>query len=189
MKYLYYISFACLFLSCKEEQKSETSVVESAISADSIVSLIDSKWKFTTPEYSTKNHLVMTNWNEWRRLLLLLENKPAKSVHAFQSKMKEVNKQVELLEQTIPDGFGNKPILSRVNLLKTHVSQLEMYLEISSLPYKEVVALLEKIQKDLVAIVLQFEEVHAKKMIPKEEDEPVKIMVDTERRATLNAWE
>lgn len=131
----------------------------------------------------------MSNWDEWRQLLLLLESKPAQSVHAYKAKIEEVYKQVELLENSIPEGYNNKAVLSRINLLKTHSSQLDMYMELTHLPHKELTNLIGLMQKDIVSIVLQFEEVHTKKSIPKEENEPTKIIVDTDRKATLNAWE
>lgn len=171
-------------------QKETSAPVEKAqgISSDSIVQILQSQWKFKTPEYSNEVYYILNNWNEWREMTHALEQKPAKSLPSIQKKVTDLVAQVEKLPNTIPDAYRQTAIISRINLLQTHVYNLDMLLELNPVPYKDITPIFTQIQKDLTSISNQFQEVVTKNRIPKEVGEDaVRVKVDTVKRATLNA--
>lgn len=173
--------------SCQKDVILEDNT-ESGITHDSLIQLLDAEWKFKAPEYSDDVFYALNNWEEWRMMINNLEKKPAKSISAYQKKVSDLLNQIESLPETLPEGFQNQAILSRINLLKTHAQTLDMLLELNPIPYKETLPYFNLIQKDIRSIANQFQEVITKKNIPIESgEEQVRISVDTVRRAQINA--
>lgn len=187
MKPLFFFIISLCFWGCQKETATVTDPKES-INNDSIIVLLNHNWKFKSPNYSDDVYYVLNNWDDWREMVNQLENKPAKSINAYQKKVKDLVVYVDKLPFSLPEKFKNQAILSRINLLKTHIYQLDMLMELNPLPHKEITPLLVLIQKDLSSISNQFQEIFIKNKIPKEAGEDaVRVNVDTVKRATLNA--
>lgn len=187
MKHLFYLMILIALGSCQKDVILEDNT-ESGITHDSLIQLLDAEWKFKAPEYSDDVFYALNNWEEWRMMINNLEKKPAKSISAYQKKVSDLLNQIESLPETLPEGFQNQAILSRINLLKTHAQTLDMLLELNPIPHKETLPYFNLIQKDIRSIANQFQEVITKKNIPIESgEEQVRISVDTVRRAQINA--
>jgi len=187
MKKIAIIALMFCILSCKKEPQISEDTIQT-ISNDSMLQILHAQWKFEAPAYSDPVYYVMNNWNEWREMIHSLNQKPAKSMNALQKKTTDLVAQVEKVALTIPEGYQQNAVISRINLLQTHAYNLDMLLELQPIPYKEVLPIYTQIQKDLISIANQFEEIHTKKNIPREMGETaVQMSVDTVKRATVNA--
>src|SRR5690606_10389299 len=165
MKHLFYLMILSALGSCQKDVILEDNT-ESGITHDSLIQLLDAEWKFKAPEYSDDVFYALNNWEEWRMMINNLEKKPAKSISAYQKKVSDLLNQIESLPETLPEGFQNQAILSRINLLKTHAQTLDMLLELNPIPYKETLPYFNLIQKDIRSIANQFQEVITKKKYP-----------------------
>jgi hypothetical protein len=122
------------------------------------------------------------SWNEWRSLLAELDQKPKKSIGAFQKKATEISKKVTALNIFTPVEFSKPQIKARIAVLTTKVKMLDLYIHLSDIPDKKIVALIPEINIELVSLQNQMDKIVRKSKIPLEEGESELLkMLDTTR--------
>ena len=182
-KFAYLLFFIFILNSCKDE--NEIRIVETKKDAQKkeiIFSNINKAWVFNASPINATAKSNATTWMEWRNFLTELEQKPKKTIGAFQKKSAELSKKVMLLNNTIPLEFDKPQMKARIAMLITKVRMLDLYIHLSDIPYKKVVVLFPEINKELVSMQNQMDKIVQKKKIPLEEGESELLkMLDTTR--------
>lgn len=188
MKYIIKILFVSwLLVQCDKKPEATSTVEQSAVSGDSVLVVMKKNWKFDQIQYPAEAYAVLNNWDNWRIFFQNLQKRPTNSLRAYKEQVKMLLSDVESVESSVPEGFQNPRIFSRINVLKTHLQQLDMYLELNPLPLKDIQSLLPKIDKDIRVVIFQFKEKIEKDKLPKNIQEPV-LEYDTIRRANENVF-
>ncbi len=181
--------FACLLTlffvlnSCKNE--NEIRIVETKKDAQKkevIFSNIDKAWSFNANPINAASLASKSTWNEWRLFLSELEQKPKKSIGAFQKKSTEISKKAMDLNNNIPSDFDKPQIKARIAILITKVRMLDLYIHLDEIADQKIVALIPEINSDLVSLQNQMDKIVRKSKIPLEEGESELLrMLDTTR--------
>lgn len=183
MNLKYIVVFLLLFslFSCKNDtEKRLAEKQKDAKKKELIFSNIDKAWIFNT---NPINSAAQANtWKEWRSFLSELEQKPKKTIGAFQKKSTELSKKVMVLNDFTPDEFNNPQMKSRIAILITKVRMLDLYIHLTDIPDQKVIALIPEINAQLVALQNQMDKIVQKSKIPLEEGESELLkMLDTAR--------
>jgi hypothetical protein len=125
-------------------------------------------------------------WNEWRLFLTELDQKPKKTIGAFQKKSTEITKKAMGLNDNIPLQFAKPQIKARISILITKVQMLDLYIHLSEIPEQKVIALIPEINAELVALQNQMDKIVQKSKIPLEEGESDLIKMMDSARAIPN---
>ena len=175
--------FCISIVSCKEdnsyailEQKRELQKREQ------IFNTINKSWLFVVPQMQPEAQTLVNDWKEWRIFMMELNQKPKSTLGEFQKKSKSLTKLSEQLSTTIPKKVLNPAVKSRINVLKTQLKSLELYMNLQSIPADKVVKLFPEINTAIASLELQFEEIIRREAIPKEKGEADRIKIlDTTR--------
>lgn len=183
MKLKYIVVFLLIFsfFSCKNEnEKRQVESLKDIKKKELIFSIIEKAWIFNT---NPINSAAQANtWKEWRSFLSELEQKPKKTIGAFQKKSTELSKKVMVLNDFTPDEFNNPQMKSRIAILITKVRMLDLYIHLTDIPDQKVIALIPEINAQLVALQNQMDKIVKKSKIPLEEGESELLkMLDTAR--------
>lgn len=182
-KFIYvFLLFFGLF-SCKNEnEKRQLESVKDIKKKELIFSNIEKNWVFNAKPINTTSQSTTQSWKEWREFLIELEQKPKKTIGAFQKKSAELSKKVMALNDFIPIEFNKPQIKARIAILITKVRMLDLYIHLKDIPEKKVVALIPEINIQLVALQNQMDKIAIKSKIPLEEGESELLkMLDTTR--------
>ncbi len=181
--------FACFLIlffvlnSCKDE--NEIRIVETRKDAQKkevIFSNINKGWVFNANPINATSRANVTSWNEWRLFLSELEQKPKKTIGAFQKKSAELSKKAMALNENIPIDFNKPQIKARIAILITKIRMLDLYIHLKDIPDQKVVALIPEINTELVSLQNQMDKIVQKSKIPLEEGESELLrMLDTTR--------
>ncbi len=177
------IIIAFALFSCKNEKQKRVAETEKDIKKKEIIfSNIDKGWVFNTnPINSTSQNNTLT-WSEWRLFLTELNQKPKKTIGAFQKKSTELSKKVMDLNNNIPLDFNKPQIKSRISTLITKVRMLDLFIHLENIPDHKVIVLVTEINEELVSLQNQMDKIVQKSKIPMEAGESDLIkMLDTTR--------
>lgn len=176
--------FCLSFVACKEdnsyailEQKRELQKREQ------IFNTINKSWLFVVPQMQPEAQNLVNDWKEWRIFIMELNQKPKSSLREFQKKSKSLTKLSEQLSTTIPKKILNPAVKSRINVMKTQLKSLELYINLQSIPADKVVKLFPEINTAIASLELQFEEIIRRDAIPIEKGEADRIKIQDTTRA------
>ena len=176
--------FAMIILfSCKNEnEKRLVETKKEAQKKELVFSNINKGWVFNTTPINETSKNYTSSWKEWRLFLEELEQKPKKTIGAFQKKATELSKKALALNAFIPTEFNNPQIKSRISVLITKVNMLDLFLHLNTIPDQKVIALVGEINEDLTSLQNQMDKITRKSKIPLEEGESELLkMLDTAR--------
>ena len=182
-KYIYIFFLIFVLSSCKNEaEKRRAEAIKDIKKKELIFSNIDKGWVFNAKPTNLTSKSNMVSWNEWRLFLVELEQKPKKTIGAFQKKSTELTKKVMALNDFIPVEFNKPQLKSRISVLITKVRMLDLYIHLKDIPDQKVIALIPEINTELVSLQNQMNKIVQKSKIPLEEGESDMIkMLDTTR--------
>lgn len=187
LKFIYLLSLFFVLNSCKNE--NEKRLVENKKDAQKkevIFSNINKAWVFNANPINATSRANKLSWNEWREFLSELEQKPKKTIGAFQKKSAELSKKVTALNNFIPVEFNKPQIKSRIAILITKVRMLDLYIHLKDIPDQKVIALIPEINTELVSLQNQMDKIVQKSKIPLEEGESDLIKMLDSARAIPN---
>lgn len=183
----YKLAFTCflvlLLFSCKNE--TEKRLVENEKDAkkkELIFTNINKGWIFNSNPINATSQSNVSSWNEWRLFLAELNQKPKKTIGAFQKKSIELSKKAMALNDNIPYQFSKPQIKCRIAALITKVRLLDLFIHLDNIPDQKVIGLVSEINIEMVSLQNQMDKLVQKSKIPLEEGESDLIkMLDTAR--------
>lgn len=182
-KFLFLFSILFVLFSCKKDDQIR--LVESAKDAQKkevIFSNINKNWVFNAKPINAVSQANTSKWSAWGLFLSELDQKPKKTIGAFQKKAVELTKKAMDLEFNIPLEFDKPQIKSRINVLITKVRMLDLFMHLDNIPDKEVLVLIAEINTELVSLQNQMDKLVQKSKIPLEEGESELLkMLDSSR--------
>lgn len=190
MKFKYIYVFLLIFglFSCKNEnEKRKEESIKDIKKKELIFSIIEKAWVFNTKPLNATSQATTISWNEWRSFLAELDQKPKKSIGAFQKKAAEISKKAEALNVFLPVEFNNPQMKARIAILITKVRMLDLYIHLKDIPEQKVIALIPEINTQLVALQNQMDKIAQKSKIPLEEGESDLIKMLDSARAIPNS--
>lgn len=183
-----YLFFLIIVLSsCKNE--SEKRLVETKKEAekkDLIFEKINKGWVFNANPVNATSQANTLSWNEWRLFLNELNQKPKKTIGAFQKKSVELSKKAMALNNNIPILFDKPQIKSRIAALITKVRLLDLFIHLDNIPDQKVLILVAEINTELLSLQNQMDKMVQKSKIPMEEGESDLIKMLDSTRAIPN---
>lgn len=182
---LLFVFFITLLLtSCNEEaQRRLEAQKKEAEKAKVIFAALEKGWKFQSQPINEVAEKSMGFWPQWRTFMDELAQKPKSSISAFQKKTRMLTKKAEELKNSIPGQYNNAAIRSRISIVITNVSLLDMYMHLTQIPDKKVVRQIGEINQELIALQRELDKIDMKSKIPIEqgEIEMLQMMKDTAR--------
>ena len=190
MKFKYIYVFLLIFglFSCKNEnEKRQVESIKDIKKKELIFAIIDKAWVFNAKPINETSRSSALAWKELREFLSELDQKPKKTIGAFQKKSAELSKKVLALTNQIPLEFNKPQIKARIAILITKVRMLDLYIHLSDIPEQKVIALIPEINIQLVALQNQMDKIVQKSKIPLEEGESDLIKMLDSARAIPNS--
>ena len=190
MKFKYIYVFLLIFglFSCKNEnEKRQVESIKDIKKKELIFAIIDKAWVFNAKPINETSRSSALAWKELREFLSELDQKPKKTIGAFQKKSAELSKKVLALNNQIPLEFNKPQIKARIAILITKVRMLDLYIHLSDIPEQKVIALIPEINIQLVALQNQMDKIVQKSKIPLEEGESDLIKMLDSARAIPNS--
>lgn len=185
MKYklVYFLFLVFVIYSCKNDnQKRLAENEKEAQKREVIFSNINKGWVFNANPINATSQAKTSTWSEWRLFMAELDQKPKKTIGAFQKKSKELSKKAMALNDNIPIEFSKPQIKSRIATLITKVRLLDLFIHLDNIPDKKVLLLVSDINTELVSLQNQMNKIVQKSQIPIEEGESdLMKMMDTTR--------
>ena len=186
-KYLFVLFLIFVLFSCKNEnEKRQLESIKDIKKKELIFSIIEKAWVFNAKPINTTSQANTISWKEWREFLAELDQKPKKSIGAFQKKSSELSKKSMALNDNIPVEFNKPQIKARISILITKVRMMDLYLHLKDIPEQKVIALIPEINTQLVALQNQMDKIVQKNKIPLEEGESDLIKMMDSARAIPN---
>jgi hypothetical protein len=183
----YKISLFLLFVfvlnSCQnEDEKRRAENEKEAKKKEVIFNNINKAWVFIDEPINEVAEQKVATWTEWRDFLKELGDKPRKTIGAFQKKSAAISKKAIALNGNIPTEFNVPAIKSRISILITKVKMLDLFIHLNKIPDEKVTFLISEVNKELVSLERQMDNIVVKSKIPKEEgEEDFLKMLDTTR--------
>jgi hypothetical protein len=188
LKFIYLFSLIFVLNSCKNDtEKRLVETEKNSKKKELIFSIIEKAWVFNAKPINETSRSTALGWNEWRMFLAELEQKPKKTIGAFQKKSTEISKKVLALNDNIPLEFAKPQIKARIAILITKVRMMDLYIHLSDIPEQKVIALIPEINTQLVALQNQMDKIVQKSKIPLEEGESDLIKMLDSARAIPNS--
>lgn len=174
--------------SCKNEnEKRQVESIKDIKKKELIFSIIEKAWVFNGKPINETSRSSALTWKEWREFLSELDQKPKKTIGAFQKKSSELSKKVMALNNLIPVEFNEPPIKARISALITKVRMLDLYIHLKDIPSEKVLALIPEINMELMSLQNQMDKIVQKSKIPLEEGESDLIRMLDSTRAIPNS--
>ena len=191
MKHQFWFLFVVgLFLSfCNNSNKLRIESQKREVQKSEIIYTNISKcWVFQYVPINDVAENSMSFWSQWRTFMDELAQKPKSSISAFQKKSKALTKKALELKDNIPEQYNNSAIKSRISILITHVSLLDMYMHLTQIPDKKAIKQIAEINLELIALQREMDKIDVKSKIPVEagESEMLQMMRDTTRAIPSN---
>lgn len=183
----YKISLFLLFIfvlnSCQDEDAKRLAANQKeAKKNEKIFNNINKAWVFIDEPINEVSEQNFRDWTEWRDFLKEIGEKPRKTIGAFQKKSTAISKKALALNTNIPLQFNQPQIKSRISILITKVKMLDLFIHLSQIPDDKVTLLIGEINKELVSLERQMDNIVVKSKIPKEQgEEDFLRMLDTTR--------
>lgn len=190
MKFKFICLFSLVFIlnSCKNDtEKRLVETQKDAKKKELIFSNIDKGWVFNANPINPTSQANTVSWNQWRSFLSELNQKPKKSIGAFQKKSTEISKKAMALNEFIPEEFNKPQIKSRISILITKVRMLDLYIHLNDIPDQKVIALIPEINIELASLQNEMDKIVQKSKIPLEEGESDLIKMLDSARAIPNS--
>lgn len=189
MKFKYINVFLLIIglISCKNEnEKRQVESIKDIKKKEVLFSIIEKAWVFNAKLIDETSRSSTLGWNEWRSFLAELNQKPKKTIGAFQKKSAELSKKVMALNNSIPEEFNKPQIKARIAILITKVRMLNLYIHLKDIPEQKVIALIPEINIQLMALQNQMDKIVQKNKIPLEEGESELLKMLDNSRAIPN---
>lgn len=182
-KFLYLFSLVFVLNSCKNDtEKRLVETQKDAKKKELIFSNINKGWVFNANPINATSQANTLSWNEWRLFLSELNQKPKKTIGAFQKKSTELSKKAMALNENIPMEFNKPQIKSRISILITKVRMLDLFIHLNDIPDQKVIVLVGEINTELASLQNEMDKIVQKNKIPLEEGESDLLkMLDTAR--------
>ncbi|WP_394774067.1 hypothetical protein [Flavobacterium sp.] len=183
----YKISLFLLFVfvlnSCQnEDEKRLAENKREAKKKELIFDNINKGWLFIDEPINEISEQKVNSWNEWRDFLKEIGDKPRKTIGAFQKKSTAISKKAIALNDNIPAEFNVPQIKSRISVLITKIKMMDLFIHLNQIPAEKVTFLVGDINKELVSLERQMDNIIVKSKIPKEQgEEDFLKMLDTTR--------
>ena len=183
LKIPYFLFLVFVLYSCKNETQNRQAENEKNLKKKEIIfENINKGWVFNANPLNATSQASTLSWNEWRLFLDELNQKPKKTIGAFQKKSTELSKKAMALNDNIPIAFNTPPIKSRIATLLSKVRMLDLYLHLDNIPDQKVLVFITEINTELASLQNQMDKIVQKSKIPLEEGESDLIqMLDTTR--------
>jgi hypothetical protein len=183
LKIPYFLFLFFVLYSCKNETQNRQAENEKNLKKKEIIfENINKGWVFNANSLNASSQASTLPWNEWRLFLDELNQKPKKTIGAFQKKSTELSKKAMALNDNIPIAFNTPPIKSRIATLLSKVRMLDLYLHLDNIPDQKVLVFITEINTELASLQNQMDKIVQKSKIPLEEGESDLIqMLDTTR--------
>ena len=185
MKYKIALFLLLIFVlqSCQnEDEKRRIENEKEAKKKEIIFNNINKGWVFIDEPINEVSEQKINTWNEWREFLKEIDDKPRKTIGAFQKKSTTIAKKAMALRDNIPPEFNLPQIKSRISILITKVKMMDLFIHLDKIPDEKVTFLIGEINKELVSLERQMDKIVEKSKIPKEEgEEDFLRMLDTTR--------
>ena len=190
MNFKYIFAFLLVFglTSCKNDNEKRQEEAKKDIKKKELIfSIIDKAWVFNAKPLNSTSQANTVSWKEWGSFLAEFDQKPKKTIGAFQKKSKELSKKAMALNNLIPVEFDKPQIKARIAILITKVRMLDLYIHLSDIPEQKVIALIPEINTELASLQNQMDKIVIKSKIPLEEGESeLRKMLDTTRAIPNN---
>jgi hypothetical protein len=185
MKFKLSILFILTFVlfSCKNEKENRMAETKKDIKKkESIYLNINKAWVFNANPINATSKATTSSWSEWHLFLTELDQKPKKTIGAFQKKATELSKKVMDLNNNIPTNFNIPQIKARISILITKLRMLDLFIHLDNIPEQKVIVLVGEINEELISLQKQMDKIVQKSKIPMEAGESDLIkMLDTTR--------
>ena len=185
MKYKISLFLLLVFMlnSCQDEnEKRLAENKKEAKKKEIIFNNINKAWVFIDEPINEVSEQNVNTWKEWREFLKELDQKPRKTIGAFQKKSAAIAKKAMALNNNIPAQFNQPQIKSRISSLITKVKMMDLFIHLHKIPDEKVTFLIGEINKELVSLERQMDNIVVKSKIPKEQgEEDFLKMLDTTR--------
>lgn len=185
MKYKISLFLLLIFVlnSCQnQDEKRRAENAKEAKKKGIVFKNINKAWTFIDEPINEIAEEKISSWTEWREFLKEIGDKPRKTIGAFQKKSTAISKKAMALNNNIPAEFNVPAIKSRISILITKVRMMDLFLHLSTIPDDKVAFLIQEINKELISLERQMDQVIVKSKIPKEEgEEDFLKMLDTTR--------
>jgi len=185
MKYKLSLLLLLIFVLHSCQNQDEKRLAENAKEAkkkEKIFNNINKGWVFIEEPINEVSEQKISSWNEWRDFLKEIGDKPRKTIGAFQKKSTAISKKAMALNTNIPAEFNQPQIKARISILITKIKMLDLFIHLSKIPDDKVTFLVGEINKELVSLERQMDNIVVKSKIPKEEGEADFLkMLDTTR--------
>lgn len=182
-KFIYLFSLVFVLNSCKNDTEKRLIETEKAAKKKELIfENINKGWVFNANPINATSQANKLSWNEWRLFLAELEQKPKKTIGAFQKKSTELSKKAMALNDFTPAEFNKPQIKARISTLITKVRMLDLFIHLNDIPDQKVLVLIGEINEELVSLQNQMDKMVQKSKIPLEEGESDLLkMLDTAR--------
>ena len=182
-KFIYLFSLVFILNSCKNDtEKRLVETEKDAKKKELIFSNIDKGWLFNANPINETSRSTALGWNEWRLFLGELDQKPKKTIGAFQKKATEISKKAMALNDNIPIEFAKPQLKARISALITKVRMLDLFIHLNTIPDQKIIVLVCEINAELTSLQNQMDKIVQKNKIPLEEGESDLLkMLDTSR--------
>jgi len=182
---IWFLFIALISLSsCNDDNKLRLEAQKKEAQRKEVIfKTINKGWDFQSAPVNDVAQNSLSFWSQWRTFMDELSQKPQSSISAFQKKSKALTKKVTEMKDNIPDQYNTPSIKSRISILLTNVSLLDMYLHLSQIPAQKVVRQITEINLELIALQREMDKVDMKMKIPIEfgESEMLQMIKDTAR--------
>ena len=182
-RFILWFVICTLLFSCKKDNASQLiSQRKDREKKELVFEKISTNWNFSIADMQPQTQALTANWPAWRLLVNELKQKPKSSIEAFQKKAKTLAKLADSVQKTIPNNLQKPAIRARITVMQTQCRNLELYVNLQSIPADKVLSIITEINLSISSFQLQLDEIVRKSQIPTERGEPdlIKIM-DTTR--------
>jgi hypothetical protein len=182
-KFVYLFSLIFVLNSCKNDTEKRLVETEKDAKKKELIFLnIDKGWVFNANPINETSRSTALGWNEWRLFLAELDQKPKKTIGAFQKKATEISKKAMALNDNIPIEFAKPQLKARISALITKVRMLDLFIHLNTIPDQKIIVLVGEINMELISLQNQMDKIVQKNKIPLEEGESDLLkMLDTSR--------
>jgi len=178
-----FLFLAFVLNACQDDnEKRRAENEKEAKKKEVIFNNINKGWTFIDEPINEVSEKNVSEWKEWREFLKELGGKPRKTIGAFQKKSAAIAKKAMALNNNIPEQFNQPQIKSRISSLITKVKMMDLFIHLHKIPDEKVTFLIGEINKELVSLERQMDNIVVKSKIPKEQgEEDFLRMLDTTR--------
>ncbi|MDD2985735.1 hypothetical protein [Flavobacterium sp.] len=188
IRVLFFLFFMFVLFSCQNDNEQRLIQQQKELAkSDVAFKKINSAWNFRIMNLEPHSQDLIKDWTLWHLFLTELNQKPTRSIEAFQKKSKTLSKKADEMLLTIPKHLKTPEFKSRFTVLLTTFRSLEMYINLNDIPVQKVTDLITDINLQLAAIELQINELVRKKEVRTEQGEAEMIRLLDTSRAAKNA--